>query len=96
MEKVGYYCGRQIPVNLEHFYRKSLQISSMYGDRSSFSNNFSNDDAWSLYAMRRHLSCRRLILLFIVRLWHIQVSGQQLNCEVRKEFMSSFLLGILI
>ena len=36
MEKVGYYCWWQFLVDLEHFCRKSLQLSSMYRDRSTF------------------------------------------------------------
>ena len=75
MEKVEYYCWWQILVNLEHFCRKSLQISSMYGD-IHLSLTIIQDDVKSLYTTQRHLSRKQLILLFIVRLWHIQVSGQ--------------------
>ena len=40
MEKVGYYCWWQILVNLKQFCRKIMLISSMYGDRSIFLQQF--------------------------------------------------------
>ena len=39
------------------------------------SNNFLKDENLSLYNRPKHLSCRRLILLFIIGLWNIQIRG---------------------
>ena len=42
----------------------------------SCSNSSSKDDVLSPYIRRMHLSCNRFILLFIIRLWNIQIRGQ--------------------
>ena len=39
----------------------------------------------SLYTMRRHLSCKWFILLFIVRLWNIHIKEQHLNCDIKSD-----------
>ena len=44
-----------------------------------------------------HLSCKRFILLFRVRLSNILANGQQLNCLQKYEFIRMcFLLSFLI
>ena len=43
---------------------------------SSCSNSFSKVDDLSPYNRRKHLSCRRVILLFVIRPWNIQIRGQ--------------------
>ena len=54
------------------------------------SNSFSKDGDLSPYNSRKHLSCKRLILLFIIQLWNIQIRGQYLNCELKMNSLVSF------
>ena len=42
----------------------------------SCAKEFSEDDDLPLYNRRKHLSCRRLIVLFIIRPWNIKIRGQ--------------------
>ena len=42
----------------------------------SYSNISSKNGVFSQYSRPKHNSCKRLILLFIIRLWNIQVKGQ--------------------
>ena len=62
----------------------------------SCANNFLEDDDLSPYNRREHLSCWRLIVLFIIRLWNIKIRGQQLSCELKNEFSNFFFLRKLI
>ena len=44
------------------------------------------DDCLPLYIIRKQ---SLFIFLFVVRLWHIQISGQSLNWELTKAFMTN-------
>ena len=62
----------------------------------SCSNSFWKDDDLSPYNILKHFSRRRLILLFLIQLWNIQIRGQKLNCDIKNEITSFFFLDKLI
>ena len=73
-----------------------LQVPTCIETDLFCSNSSSNNDVLSRYIRGMHLSCNRLILLFIIRLWNIQIRGQLLNCELKNEFISISFLDRLI
>ena len=77
-----------IVINLKHFSGEYLNIPIVLGQTASLS-SFSWD---SLYITREHLSCKQFLLLFNVRLWNIQTSGQQPNYDLKEEFINIYLL----
>ena len=50
-------------------------LQSVETDVSCF-NSSSKDDVLTMYNRHKHLSCKWLILLFIIRVWNIQIRGQ--------------------
>ena len=81
------FISRRSKVSLKmggHIFRYTLNISvaniciflMCVKTDLSCSNSFSKDDDLSPYNRRRHLSCRRLVLIFMIRLWNIQIRGQ--------------------
>ena len=58
---------------------------SWMGIELPFSKSILKDDCLLLYIIHKHLSCSLFIFIFVVWLWHIQISGQKLNCEFEKK-----------
>ena len=71
----------------EYFIHDSrvLRFLSRIKTELSISSNSSEENIFSLYIKRRHLSWS-LFILFFVQLWNIQTNWQQLNWDMKNAF----------
>ena len=63
-------------ISLESPATRTCRSLMCIGTDLSVSKSFPTGDVLSLHTMRRHLSCKWLILLFILRLQNILTEGQ--------------------
>ena len=68
--------GARYSISLESPATRTCRFLMCIGADLSVSKSFPTADVLSLHTMRRHLSCKWLILLFILRLQNILTKGQ--------------------
>ena len=71
---------------------RALRFLSWTETELSVSSDSSKKDFLSFYIKRRHFSWSLFILLFFVRLWHIQTNWQKLNWDMENAFNNNFFL----
>ena len=88
--------GARFSLTLNISVARILTFLSWIETEPSFSKSELNDGRLSLHVILKHLSWRLLILLLFSQLWHIQISTQYLNCELKNAFIRVRFLDKLI
>ena len=81
--------------DFEHFKDKKYWRTLQWIERkTSFPNNFWNDNFLSLYPIQNYFNSSLLILPLFLLTWHININEQCMNKEPKKVFIRNYLFDM--